>query len=531
MAEAILKTNNPESGEQSETRTQSPNEPETLGKIGEELVSLARETRQRAAETRLPPTETVSFPDFGSRLRHSGRWLLAGDVLALLSAFLIGGLTSRFVRTAIFGESFSEIWSSVALSQFAAYIGLGLVSLLWLDTKGHYRQRLPYWESIGHFAAIAMIGLLACGFIAFASKDDVSRLWMGLNWMMFGVFLFLGRGFVRAVLEAKGQWAIPSLIVGTGASAQQLERAISREKSMGYKICAKIPASMLRELNRPLAWKTLLRQRNAYHVFLALEGSEIERHAYELKAMTSARVPCSIVPPWLGLPSTTLSPHHFLMQDVLILHDTNRLKLPLARVMKRALDILVSGAAIIALAPLFAIVAAIIRRDGGSAFFVQQRVGRHGTLFPCYKFRSMRSDAEQFLQSYLATNPEAAEEWKHFQKLKNDVRITKFGNLIRRTSIDELPQLINVLIGDMSLVGPRPIMPEQNEIYAEDIDFYQSVRPGITGPWQVSGRNTLTFKERIELESWYARNWSVWLDIVIILKTFPTLLFKRDQTS
>lgn len=532
MAEAYLKPESENSENNVETSPQLRPQPRSLDKINDDLIRLARETQERqhaASETQqdLP----ISFPDFGAQLRKSGRWLLIGDIMALLSAFVIGGLLSRLVRSSLFNDTFAEVWNFGTLSQFLAYIGLGMVSLLWLDTKGHYRQRLPYWEAIGHFVTIAMLGLLACGFIAFAAKGDASRLWMSLNWIMFGIFLFAGRSVVRKMLSNRQQWVIPSLIIGSGPSAQSLERAIRREKAMGYKICGNIPASMLRDLNRPQAWKNLLRQRNANHVFLALEGNEIERHPHELKAMTSARVPCSIVPPWLGLPSTTLSPHHFLMQDVLILHDTNRLKLPMARVMKRALDIILSASALMALAPVLVIVALIVRRDGGPAFFIQQRVGRNGKLFPCFKFRSMRSDAEEFLQKYLAENPAAAEEWKKFQKLKDDVRITKFGNFIRKTSIDELPQLFNVLIGDMSLVGPRPIMPEQNEMYAEDIDFYQSVRPGITGPWQVSGRNTLTFKERIELESWYARNWSVWLDIVILMKTVPTLLFKRDQTS
>ena len=133
---------------------------------------------------------------------------------------------------------------------------------------------------------------------------------------------------------------------------------------------------------------------------------------------------------------------------------------------------------------------------------------------------------EAVLKQYLERNPESAAEWREFQKLRNDVRITKFGDFIRRTSIDELPQLINVLKGEMSLVGPRPIMQGQEEFYADDFNFYAAVRPGITGPWQVSGRNKLAFKERVALESWYARNWSLWMDIVIILKTVPTLLQK-----
>jgi undecaprenyl-phosphate galactose phosphotransferase len=156
------------------------------------------------------------------------------------------------------------------------------------------------------------------------------------------------------------------------------------------------------------------------------------------------------------------------------------------------------------------------------------RVGKDGRHFFCYKFRSMRLDAETYLDNYLKKNPAEAEEWRKFQKLKNDVRITSFGHFLRRTSIDELPQLINVIKGDMSLVGPRPITLGQEQYYGNDFTYYESVRPGITGPWQVSGRNRLTFSERVLLECSYARNWSLWMDIVIILKTFPVFL-KREN--
>jgi undecaprenyl-phosphate galactose phosphotransferase len=169
-----------------------------------------------------------------------------------------------------------------------------------------------------------------------------------------------------------------------------------------------------------------------------------------------------------------------------------------------------------------------VRRDGGPALFKQARIGKNGKLFNCYKFRSMRIDADKILNQYLVQSPEAAEEWRRFQKLKHDVRVTSFGEFIRKTSIDELPQLINVFKGDMSLVGPRPCMPGQEIFYADDFSFYTSVRPGITGPWQVSGRSKLTFKERVGLEAWYARNWSLWMDIVILLKTIPTVLNKEQ---
>ena len=226
----------------------------------------------------------------------------------------------------------------------------------------------------------------------------------------------------------------------------------------------------------------------ACHIFLALEGSELEKNPAAIKSMARARVPCSIIPPWLGLPSSTLSPHHFMMQDVLLLHDTNRLQLPLPRLLKRSFDVIAAGLRCYRSCPVFAIVALNIRRDGGPAFFKQTRIGRNGKLFDCYKFRSMRIDAEEVSKKHLAENPEAAQEWQQLQKLKNDVRITSFGQFIRRTSIDELPQLINVFKGEMSLVGPRPCMPGQEDLYADDFGFYEAVRPGITGPWQISGR-------------------------------------------
>lgn len=217
-----------------------------------------------------------------------------------------------------------------------------------------------------------------------------------------------------------------------------------------------------------------------------------------------------------------------MMHDVVMLHDTNRLNLLLPRFLKRSFDLAVSATALVLLSPVFIVAALCVRSDGGPALFAQARVGKNGKKFQCYKFRSMRVDAEEYLDKYLTEHPEDQEEWNKYQKLKKDVRVTSVGNFIRRTSIDELPQLFNVLKGDMSLVGPRPIMPGQEEFYGDDFVYYESVRPGITGPWQVSGRNRLTFSERVMLESCYARNWSLWMDIVILLKTVPALL-KSEQ--
>lgn len=211
-----------------------------------------------------------------------------------------------------------------------------------------------------------------------------------------------------------------------------------------------------------------------------------------------------------------------------MLHNTNQLTLPLPRFLKRSFDIVVAGTALVLLSPLFIVVALLVKKDGGSAFFAQERIGKGGKPFKCLKFRSMKVGAEAALNAYLQQNPEAQKEWDVFYKLKHDPRVTKLGEFMRKTSIDELPQLINVVRGDMSLVGPRPIKSDEIPFYEGDYTYYESVRPGISGAWQVSGRSSLNYKQRVALDAWYSRNWSLWLDIVILLKTIPALLAK-DQ--
>ncbi|MDR3423657.1 MAG: undecaprenyl-phosphate galactose phosphotransferase WbaP [Alphaproteobacteria bacterium] len=473
-------------------------------------------------------TAPQSFPDFASRMRATGLWLLTADVFALVLSFFGGAAFVWAWHELMDAGPSQDLFSFVTLQQDFVFWTISLSAILWLDSRGHYRQRLPYWESVGNILGVASVGFVASGFIEFAARSNSSRLWVAFGWMLFAFFSLAGRSFVRSRLERTGAWRIPAIIIGEGPTAEAALRALSRDRHVGFAIVDILPPTVLSDMTKTSAWKQVLMLQDAHYIFLALEGSEIERYQAALKSLPRARVPCSIIPPWQGLPSSTLTPHHFMMQDVMMLHDTNRLKLPLPRFIKRLVDIVLAGMALLVLSPLFVIVALAVRRDGGTAFFNQERVGQNGRFFKCYKFRSMRADAEQVLDRYLQENPDAAEEWNKYQKLKNDVRVTPFGHFIRRTSIDELPQLINVLKGDMSLVGPRPCMPGQESLYADDFSFYESVRPGITGPWQVSGRNHLTFKERVNLEAWYARNWSLWLDIVIMLKTVPTLL-KREH--
>ncbi|MFT7553588.1 MAG: Undecaprenyl-phosphate galactose phosphotransferase WbaP [Rhodothermales bacterium] len=199
---------------------------------------------------------------------------------------------------------------------------------------------------------------------------------------------------------------------------------------------------------------------------------------------------------------------------------------PLAPVlMKRAVDVVASILALVVLAPLGLLLAVLIRLESkGKVFFVQTRVGRNGRPFSILKFRSMYEDADVRLGRLLLEHPELKQEYDHYHKLRDDPRTTRVGRLMRRLSLDELPQLINVLRGDMSLVGPRPYLAHELEKMGTHLGLILAVHPGLTGLWQVSGRNTLSFSERVEADVEYVNNWTARGDLVIVLRTVPAVL-------
>jgi exopolysaccharide production protein ExoY len=198
---------------------------------------------------------------------------------------------------------------------------------------------------------------------------------------------------------------------------------------------------------------------------------------------------------------------------------------PVGMSLKRSVDIVLSVFGIVLLAPLLIICFAVTRLSSpGPALFRHRRVGFNGKHFDCLKFRTMVTDAPERLRRLLESDRLAAAEWEANRKLRDDPRITVIGAILRKSSLDELPQLFNVLKGDMSIVGPRPVTDEELERYASSVGAYLSCRPGITGLWQVSGRSTTTYNKRVACDAFYARNWSMTLDAKIIVVTLPSLL-------
>jgi exopolysaccharide production protein ExoY len=200
------------------------------------------------------------------------------------------------------------------------------------------------------------------------------------------------------------------------------------------------------------------------------------------------------------------------------------------QLLKRLFDIVVATSSLILLSPLFLLIALMVLIiEGRPVIFRHQRLTVDAKHFGCLKFRSMVRDADDRLKLHLMENPRAASEWEKNRKLNRDPRITRLGAFLRTSSLDELPQLVNILRGEMSLVGPRPIVPDELTRYGENARAYLSVRPGLTGLWQVSGRSACSFEERIQLDVHYAHNWSFSNDLMIVLRTFSVVMSRRGS--
>lgn len=210
--------------------------------------------------------------------------------------------------------------------------------------------------------------------------------------------------------------------------------------------------------------------------------------------------------------------------------DYAAMTLPIGGLVKRTFDITAAGLALIVFSPLFLMIMALVKlTDKGPAFYGHGRIGHRGRVFKCLKFRTMAVNGDELLRKHLRENPEAAEEWRKTRKLKDDPRVTAVGLVLRKLSLDELPQLLNILRGEMSVVGPRPVVDDELKVYDSSAVYYLQTRPGLTGLWQISGRNDVSYETRIAFDTHYVQNWSLFKDVSIILKTIPAVCMARGS--
>ena len=411
-----------------------------------------------------------------------------------------------------------------------ASVGLLLLPLsgaiCYFAASGHYRQRIPFWRSAWQVLLVSLCALLTDSYLELAFGRAWSGRFVGAIWLLFPPAVFVTRDLARRALTRGGLWLLPVVVVGDERGIASACEVLLSEPSLGYSVVDAFPTADVLPDRRFGHWRAILRRAGAQQLVLAIDLGTAEGHRI-VQSVVREQVPYAVVPQLGGLPVAGAEQVSFFSHDTMLLVYRNNLAKPLARTTKMVFDIVVAGLALLVLMPLLLVIAALVRHDGGPALFAHRRIGSKGMPFPCLKFRTMVTDADVMLRERLAADPAAAQEWRETSKLRDDPRVTRIGKVLRSTSLDELPQLINVMRLQMSLVGPRPIIDKEVPRYAEDIAYYYETRPGITGLWQVSGRSDTSYERRVQLDSWYVKNWTMWHDVAILCKTVPAVLLRR----
>ena len=461
-------------------------------------------------------------------------WLLAACDLIVILACFVAGRTMNYWFSGIpwhatwydWPVHFGEIRPVIFLT-----LGIACVVSFW--RLGHYARRRPFWQEIGDVLGVVATLAIVDAALVFLTKSNFSRLWWATSWTLVALLVPLARLAAKHALMRSGAWRRPTVVVGIGPNAFDAAAALDSEPLLGFEVVALIqppgaPAApaylevggkrlpVLRAAPYP---DLLPAQLGRPHVVVALEMDEMAQCGGYIERLSLHYGDVDIVSPMRGLPLAGTHVTHFFSHDVLSLRLYNNLARPWPRRLKRAFDLLVGSLLFLFLAPLFLVISVQVARTGGPVFYRHQRIGKGGRPFTCFKFRTMVPDADRVLAEHLAARPDAGREWQEVRKLRDDPRITRIGAWLRRTSLDELPQLINVIRGEMSLVGPRPVIEQELARYGDNIVYYVESTPGLTGLWQISGRNDLDYRRRVHLDCWYVKNWSLWYDLVILLKT------------
>ncbi len=445
--------------------------------------------------------------------------ILLGDALALLAAILLAGLLRYILRE-------SHIPPSRALYLIPMWM-LGAV----------FFKITPPWgigpiEELRRIQTLLLVifGMAAAAMFLTKTADVTSRIKFALMYLISVPLIPFTRTLVKRILLKRNCWGVPTAIYGNDRTVSHVLDVITKESGLGY-----IPIGVFDDDLKmgdsvrgiPVLGGLEDSTHDASFAMLGAPSIARERLMMLLEGPLSHYRRVIIIPDLFDIPSLWVSARDFL--GVLGLEVERNLLNPIARISKQTMELV----AVLLLSPVWVpvclLLALLIRlQTGASPLFRQERVGRHGKLFKTWKFRTMVPNAEEVLEKEMAEKPELREEWNSHYKLKNDPRITPIGKFLRRSSLDELPQLVNILRGEMSLVGPRPLPKYHHQQLPRSVcALRESVLPGVTGLWQVSGRSEAGTAGMERWDTYYVRNWSIWLDTVILFRTFRALLTKE----
>ena len=411
------------------------------------------------------------------------------------------------------------------------FFWIPLVFIAFLGMAQTYTRMQPILETVRQIFYAVLYALITCILVLYFMEASMlaSRLYVILFSVLVLLSVYVVRYILLKLLKVTNTLTKPVILIGAGKTAELVLRSFDRDLGFRYRIVGILDDAPVSEM---LPQKFLLmgrlddaadiiRDSGVKKVIITAPGLDKDRLRKLLEDIQPYVRDVVFVPDLIGVPLYNVEAQTLFNEQIMMLSLHNNLARRRNRLFKRLFDILVGGVLCIPLLPIILIIALCIKLDSkGAAFFNAQRIGKHGKTFICYKFRSMHLDAQKILEEYLAAHPAALEEWDTYAKLRDyDPRVTKVGKWIRKYSLDELPQILNVIKGDMSLVGPRPYLPREREDIGEYLSTITLTVPGITGFWQTSGRNNVSFAGRVAMDTWYVRNWSIWLDLMYLFKT------------
>ena len=457
--------------------------------------------------------------------------LIASDLLAIMISYFFATEFTNYIKGIPSHQLNLHHWSWVKMLDVLLFI-----TFFW--QKQLYFKRRPNWEEVRIIykvlLLIALINIPVLFFRHLGSSTNV--LIFILFWVLLLIFVPIFRSITKLALSNMSLWQRNLYIIGVDQNAITGYELLTSSNLLGYNVKGfvdltnKTSRVLIKERSvAVLKVSELLKQDKHSEILVCLDGQYLASNIKLINQLQTTFLSVMILPQLEGLPLYGVEINHFFGNEQLLLRLESNLSSRFNRLVKQLFDVIV---AILLFAPVLLIGLVlsllIFMEDRGNPFFIQPRIGKNGKIFGCIKFRTMHKNAERMLENWKnRQDPIYLDYVANNYKLPNDPRVTKVGRFLRKSSLDELPQLINVLLGQMSLVGPRPLLPSEIDDYLDGEFYYTQVSPGITGLWRISGRSKTSFVDRARLDSWYIKNWSLWYDIVILIKTIVVVI-RRD---
>jgi len=444
--------------------------------------------------------------------------------LAIFTSLLLINL----VLSLFIAYTFIEVPSDHYLLKYIWMIPIFLLFYLFyrlISKRMVMSMEFMYIQKANFFALIIITLIIFASQSSVYYSRSVILIFVILNFLMPIWVFMLKRHFMRY-----DRYREDILIICDKDGEEEINSWFVKDNSFGFNVANKIVVDGMSEEEIQNRIKDLVNHYKHYAVVISLANSETDKSFQMVNYLLHHISRVFVLPKISKLPLINSEFFNSINHKGMALYVKNRLLQKTERNIKMIFDKTLSFILFFLFLPILLLLYAIVYiSSNGHPIYKQRRIGKDGITFNIYKFRTMKIDADMMLEEMLDSNPELKLEWEREFKLKNDPRITKVGKFLRRTSLDELPQIYNVFQGKMSLVGPRPIIEDEIEKYDEYFDYFKAVKPGITGLWQVSGRNDISYEERVRLDVWYVRNWSMELDVMILVKTAAIIFMRKGS--